>query len=223
MSADRSTNSDDETSPPPADKPTPPKSIERIRSKLQSIQEHAPSAATTGPLAEGLKPEDRLVIASFYDGENRQRYQDALLAKGIGSLWQRCDGKDQVLGDMGDRAEAARLLDEHLAAWPDRAQARGRRVVDFVLLGAALGATISTAFVAERSSAKSQARLGLIVMSAIAFTLYGALVGGLLGSVKERLVQRGRLQFTMLDLLLLAALVALAALAWRLITNLHLS
>lgn len=223
MSADRGSNPDDEPSRLPPDKPTPPKSIERIRSTLQSIQEHAPSAATAGPLAEGLKPEDRLVVASFYDRENRQRYQDALLAKGIGSSWERRDGKDQVLVDMGDRAEAARLLDEHLAAWRDRPQARGRRVVDFVLFGAALGPTISTAFLAERSFAKSQARLNLIVMSAVAFAIYGALVGGLLGSVRERLAQRGRLQFTMIDLFLLAALVALAAFAWRLVTNLHLS
>jgi hypothetical protein len=222
MSADRGTSSDNEPSPPSPDRPTPPKSIERIRSKLQSIQEQAPSAATVGPLAEGLKPEDRLVIASFYDRENRQRYQDALLAKGIGSSWQRRDEKDQVLIDMGDRAEAARLLDEHLAAWPDRPQARGRRVVDFVLLGAALGAIVGTVFVAERSFAKSQTRLGLIVMSAVASAIYGGLVGGLLGSLRERLAQRGRLQFTIIDLLLLAALVALAAFAWRVQTNLHL-
>jgi hypothetical protein len=211
--------SDDDLRPPiePDARPTPPKSVEKIRSTLSAIHEHAPSAATTGPLAEGLKPEDRLVIASFHDREGRQRYQDALLAKGISSSWQRRDRQDQVLVDMSDRAEAARLLDEHLAAWPDRPQARGRRLVDFILLGAVLGATISTVFVVDRSFAKSRERSGLILFTAIAFTVYGAMVGGLLGSLRERLTQRGRLQFTILDLLLLVALVVLAALVWRLI------
>ncbi|HEV3345347.1 MAG TPA: hypothetical protein VG125_33525 [Pirellulales bacterium] len=183
---------------------------------LDAIRSQAPSHATTGPLAEGLRPEDRLVIASFYDRENRQRYQDLLLANGVGSSWERRDRQDQVLVDMDDRVAAARLLDEHLAAWPDRPQARGRRVVDFILLGAVLGATISTSFVADRSFARNEARWGLLMMSALAFTVYGAIVGGLLGSVRERLAQHGRLQFTILDLLLLAALVALAALVWRL-------
>jgi hypothetical protein len=182
---------------------------------LEAIREQAPSAATAGPLTEGLKPEDRLVIASFHDREGRQRYQDKLLAKGISSSWQRRDRQDQVLIDMSDRVEAARLLDEHLAAWPDRPQARGRRVVDFILLGAALGATIATAFVADRTFGKNQDHWGRIVVSALAFAIYGAMLGGLLGSIKERLANRGRLQFTILDLLLLAALVALAALVWR--------
>lgn len=195
--------------------PTPPKSVDKIRSKLDAIRQQAPSSATTGPHKEGLKPEDRLVIASFYDREGRQRYQDALLAKGINSSWQRSNRQDQVLIDMSDRIEAARLLDEQLAAWPDRPHAPGRRVIDFILLGAALGATVGTVFVAETSFARSRERLTLIVFSAIAGTVYGAMVGGLLGSVKQRLTDRGRMQFTILDLFLMAALVAVAALAWR--------
>jgi hypothetical protein len=209
-------NADGKDSTPPDAAATPPKSVERIRAKLESIREQAPSAAKTGPLADGLKPDDRIVIASFHDREGRQRYQDALLANGISSSWQRRNRQDQVLVDMSDRVQAARLLDEQLAAFPDRPQARGRRVVDFILLGAVLGATISVAFVADRSFARSQARMALIVTTAIAFTVYGAMVGGLLGSVRERLTRRGRLQFTILDLLLLSAVVALAALFWRL-------
>lgn len=210
MSSDNKLPDSRETSP------TPPKSVEKIRSALQSIQRQSPSAAATGPLAEGLKPEDRLVIASFHDAEVRKRFQDLLLARGIGSSWRRRDRQDQVLVDMSDREQAARLLDEHLTAWPDRPQARGRRVIDFILLGAVLGATISVVFVADRSFARSQARWGLIAVSVLAFTVYGAMVGGLLGAIKERLKQHGRLQFTILDLLLLAALGALAAFAWRL-------
>ncbi|HWB09286.1 MAG TPA: hypothetical protein VG826_08685 [Pirellulales bacterium] len=222
MSTDLPGNPEDEGSRPQRADLTPPKSAERIRATLQAIREQAPSAATTGPLSQGLQPEDRLVIASFYDRENRQRYQDALLAQGIGSTCERRDGQDRVLVDVGDREVAARLRDEHMLAWPDRPQARGRRLVDFVLLGAALGATISLAMVADRSFAKSRVRWGLIITSAIAFTLYGALVGGLLGSLKERLTERGRLQFSVVDLLLLAALVALAALALRLKVDLGL-
>jgi hypothetical protein len=195
--------------------PTPPKSIEKIRSKLDAIRQQAPSSATAGPLKEGLKPEDRLVIATFYNREGRERFQDALLAKGISSTWQHRDRQDQVLIDMSDRAEAARLLDEQLAAFPDRPHAPGRRVIDFMLLGAALGATVGTVFVAESSVARSRERLNLLVLSAMAGAVYGAMVGGLVGSVKQRLTDRGRMQFTILDLFLMAALVALAALAWR--------
>ncbi|OYV82380.1 MAG: hypothetical protein B7Z73_17140 [Planctomycetia bacterium 21-64-5] len=85
-----------------------------------------------------------------------------------------------------------------------------------MLLGAVLGATVSACFVLEKSFARNQAQWGLVVASIFAFTGYGAIVGGLLGSSKDRLHQRGRLQFTILDLLLLSALTALATLAWRL-------
>ena len=205
-----------EPAQPPEAKPTPPKSVDRIRSTLAAIHEQAPSAAVPGPLSEGLKPEDQLVIASFYDREVRVRFQELLSAHSIGSSWERRDGRDQVLIDASDRDAAARLRDEHALAYPDRIVARNRRIIDFALLGGVLGATVSVAFVADRSFLRSQARWGMIVLSVLAFTVYGAIVGGLLGAMKERLVTRGRLQFTILDLLLLAALVALAALVWRL-------
>lgn len=206
---------DDKQPSVPAAKPTPPKSDEAIRLKLAAIHQQAPSAAPSGPLSAGLEPDDRLVIASFYDREVRKRFQDRLVSQSIGSTYHRRDGRDQVLVDAGDRETAARLRDEHALVDPDRIQARGRRVIDFVLLGAVLGATISTAFIADRNFARVQARWGLIVLSVLAFSTYGAIVGGLLGAVKERYSQRGRLQFTILDLFLLAALVALASLVWR--------
>jgi hypothetical protein len=196
--------------------PTPPKSADKLRSALESIHAQVPSAAAPGPLIDGLKPEDRLVIASFYDRDVRKRYQELLIAHSIGSSFERRDGRDQVVVDASDREQAARLRDEHLLAYPDRVQARGRRVIDFVLLGGVLGATVSAAFVAERSFARSQARWGMIVLSVSAFALYGAIVGGLLAALKERFTNQGRLQFTILDLFLLAALVALASLVWRL-------
>lgn len=200
----------------PAAQPTPPKSSDAIREKLAAIHAQAPSVAPSGPLAGGLPPEDRLIIASFHDREVRRRFQELLVSHGIGSAWRRRQGRDEVLVDAGDRAAAARLREEHARADPDRIEARGRRVIDFALLGAVLGATISTAFVAERTFARNQARWALIVISALAFSTYGAIVGGLLGALKERYSQRGRLQFTILDLLLLSALVALASLVWRL-------
>lgn len=201
----------------PADspaKPIVPKSAERIRSALASIHEQAPSAATVGPLSGGLKPDDSLVIASFHDRDVRRRFQELLMANGIASSLERRDGRDQVLVDAADRKQAASLLDEHLLAYPDRVEARGRRIVDFILFGASIGATVSVCFVAERSMARLMAGLGHLVAVTVAFAIYGAIVGGLLGAMKERLVRHGRLQFTILDLLLLSALAALAALAW---------
>ncbi|MGH7137176.1 MAG: hypothetical protein ACREHD_15650 [Pirellulales bacterium] len=208
---------------PPEAKPTPPKSVDKIRATLAAIHDQAPTAATTGPLIEGLKPEDQLVIASFYDREVRVRFQELLSAHSIGSSWERRDGRDQVLVDMEDREQAARLRNEHALAYPDRIVARHRRIIDFAMLGGVLGATVSTAFVADRSFQRSLARWEMTVLPILAFTLYGTIVGGLLGALKERFVARGRLQFTILDLLLLSALVALAALVreylrsfWRL-------
>lgn len=192
--------------------PTPPKSADKLRSALEAIRGQAPNAVP-GPLKEGLKDDDRLVIASFYDPDVRRRYQELLMAHNIGSTHERRDGKDRVLIDAGDREQAAKLRDEHLLAHPDRMQARGRRVIDFSLLGGVLGATISAIFVVDRVYRHGQWQR--MVLPVLGFTLYGAIVGGLLGVLKERFANRGRLQFTILDLFLLAALVALASLAWR--------
>lgn len=214
MAADSPDKPADRPTAPPA-RPTLPKSADRIRSTLAAIHEQAPSGSTVGPLADGLKPDDSLVIATFHDRDVRRRFQELLMAHGIASTIGRSGGRDEVLVDAVDRERAARLLDEHLLADPDRLEARGRRVVDFVLFGAAIGATISVCFVVDRNLARMKAELGHLVAVVIAFAIYGGLVGGLLGAIKERLATQGCLQFTILDLLLLSALTALAALAWR--------
>lgn len=214
MAADSPDKPADRPAAPPT-RPTLPKSADRIRSALAAIHEQAPSGSTVGPLADGLKPDDSLVIATFHDRDVRRRFQELLMAHGIASTISRSGGRSEVLVDAVDRERAARLLDEHLLADPDRIEARGRRVVDFVLFGAAIGATISVCFLADRNLARMKAELGHLVAVAIAFAIYGGLVGGLLGAIKERLATQGRLQFTILDLLLLSALTALAALAWR--------
>jgi hypothetical protein len=195
---------------PPFEK-TPPRSPDRIRAALESVRRAEQPAS--GPYRNGLAPEEPLLVASFRDHECCRRYQEALLREGIMSQARTHRTGAEVLVDYSDRRRAAEVLDEHLAAFPDRPRETWRRDFDFAIFGTVLGATFGTILMAaEFRDLRS-------VVICVIFTLLGAVTGNFLDRPRNRYRQTGQIQFGLGDLLVLTAIVGLATALWKLLTG----
>lgn len=193
----------------------PPKGAAAIRAALDAVQQ-ASGPLPVGPHAAGLRSDERLVIASFYDREIAQRFLERLVAAGImtGSL-RRGFRQDQVFVDCGDRQRAAELLAVHLEQTPDRVMSRYRRTADLALLGAVLGATLGAIGVASDSLSSRTLLTFRGAVVAFGFTLYGGLIGLFLGQLDAQARRAGRLQFSLRDMLLAMTLLSLLFLSWQ--------
>lgn len=203
---------------PPDDAPAGkrPKKGTAIRDKLVSLHEHRGEAPVAGPQAAGLQPDDQLVIASFYSRDVAQGYMQRLAAEGIYSAKLRKGFRqDQVLVDCGDRRPAARLLEVHLLSTPDRMTARYRRSVDFLLLGAVLGATLGSIGIASETASGHTLPTARGLLTTLGFTLYGALIGVFLGNIDDKSRGAGRFQFSLRDIFLAMTILALLFLSQR--------
>jgi hypothetical protein len=210
MTAESQTPSHD----PPRGKP--PKSAGQIRNKLDSLHQHRGKAPAAGPQSAGMQADDQLVIASFYNREVARGYMERLAAAGILTAKLRTGFRqDQVLVDCGDRHRAAELLEIHLAGTPDRMTARYRRSVDFLLLGAALGATLGSIGIASESMRGHTLATGRGLLTTFGLMVYGGLLGLFLGNVDDKSRGAGRFQFSLRDLFLATTLFALLFLSQR--------
>ncbi len=194
----------------------PPKGAAAIRAALDAVQQ-ASGPLPVGPHAAGLRSDEQLAIASFYDREIAERFLERLVAAGImtGSL-RRGFRQDQVFVDCGDRQRAAELLAIHLEQTPDRVMSRYRRTADMALLGAVLGAIgVASESVSSRTLLTFR---GAGV--AFGFTLYGGLIGLFLGQLDAQARRAGRLQFSLRDMLLAMTLLSLLILSWQTLASL---
>jgi len=201
---------------PPSGKP--PKSAGEIRDKLDSLHQHRGEAPAAGPQLAGMQADDQLVIASFYNREVARGYMERLAAAGIFTAKLRTGFRqDKVLVDCGDRQRAAELLEIHLAGTPDRMTARYRRSVDFLLLGAVLGATIGSIGIASESMKGHTLATGRGLLTTFGFMVYGGMLGLFLGNVDDKSRAAGRFQFSLRDLFLATTLLALLFLSQRVV------
>lgn len=204
---------------PPEDGPLrgkPPKSTGAIRDKLDSLHSHVGAAPAAGPQSAGMQADEPLVIATFYSREAARGYLERLAAAGI--LSAKLKGgfrQDQVLVDCSDRQRAAELLAIHLKGTPDRMTARYRRSVDFLLLGAVLGAALGSIGVASETATSSTLATPRGLLTSLGFLIYGGIIGLLLGNVNEKSRNAGRLQFGLRDLFLVTTLLSLLFLSQR--------
>ena len=83
----------------------PPKSLEEIRARLESV--HRLPARQAGPLAGGLTDDDPIVVVTFTSRAQARRFQQFLSDAGVMSQLSRSRGQEQVLVDMSDRQRAA--------------------------------------------------------------------------------------------------------------------
>lgn len=204
---------------PPEDGPLrgkPPKSAGAIRDKLDALHSRLGAAPAAGPQAAGMQADEPLVIATFYSRQVARGYLERLVAAGILSAkLEPGFRQDQVLVDCSDRQRAAELLAIHLAGTPDRMTARYRRSVDFLLLGAVLGATLGSIGIASETASSRTLATPRGVLTSLGFLIYGGIIGLLLGNVNENSRHAGRLQFGLRDLFLVTTLFALLFLSQR--------
>lgn len=193
-----------------------PKSAGAIRDKLDSLHRHRGPAPAAGPQAAGMQADDQLVIASFYSREVARGYLERLASGGILSArLQPGFRQDRVLVDCSDRQRAAELLAVHLAETPDRMTARYRRSVDFLLLGAVLGATLGSIGIASETMSGRSLSTARGLLTTVGFLIYGGIIGLLLGNVDEKSRSAGRFQFGLRDMFLVTTLLALLFLTQR--------
>ncbi|HUY88191.1 MAG TPA: hypothetical protein VMV10_05630 [Pirellulales bacterium] len=194
----------------------PPKSAGAIRDKLDSLHENRGEAPAAGPQAAGMQADDQLVIASFYSREVARGYLERLAAAGVLSAKLRPGFRqDQVLVDCSDRQRAAELLAVHLAGTPDRMSARYRRSIDFLLLGAVLGATLGSIGIASETMSGRTLVSPRGLLTALGFMLYGGVIGLFLGNIDDKSRGAGRFQFSLRDIFLATTLLALLFLSQR--------
>ena len=204
--------------PPNADEPRGkrPKKADAIRDKLDALHSNRGETPAAGPQAAGMQADDQLVIASFYSREVARGYLERLAAAGVLSAkLKKGFRQDQVLVDCGDRRRAAELLAVHLAATPDRMTARYRRSVDFLLLGAVLGATLGSIGIASETVSSRTLPTARGLLTTLGFTLYGGLIGVFLGNIDDKSRGAGRFQFSLRDIFLAMTILALLFLSQR--------
>lgn len=198
------------------DAPTsrPPKSEDRIRAMLESVRREAGRKESVGPMREGLRDDEPLVIASFRDRECCRRFQETLLAAGVMSQARISRTCAEILVDRGDSQQAIELLDRHLREFPDLPPQTSRRDYDFTILGAVIGAVFGLIIlVADFRTLRDVALL-------TAFTLLGALTGSFLDRPRNCYRATGQIQFGLGDILVLMALVALSIVLFGLLFRL---
>lgn len=195
---------------PPYEK-TPPKSADRIRSRLDSVQRDVGKKHTPGPLRDGLAPDARVVIASFFTAEAGRRYQQVLLQAGIMSQGTFHRRGAEISVDNSDCERAAELLKQHQLQFPDRPSRDYRRDFDFTIFGTVMGATFGAILLVGEFHGPRE------VTALVIFTLFGALTGSFLDRPRNRYRRTGQLQFGIGDMLVLTAIIALFFVLWRLL------
>ncbi len=194
----------------------PPKSADSIRAALEAVRQSTCPAPQAGPHQAGLASDAPLVIASFYDPEVARGFVDLLVAAGIlSATLRRGFRQDQVLVDSGDRRKAAELLAAYLVGKPYRMVTRFRRSIDFMLLGAAMGGVSGAIGIASRSVTSSTLLNFRAAVAVVGFTIYGGIIGFLLGQFDDRSRRTGRLQFSIREMLLIVTLFALIFMSWN--------
>ncbi len=187
---------------PPFEK-TPPKSAERIRRALESVQREVGKENEPGPFREGLTPDAPLVIASFYDPEACRRFQHVLLQAGIMSQANVQRTCSEVIVDFSDHQRAAELLDRHLAEFPDRPPRTFRRDFDCTIFGTVIGGAFGLILLfGDFREAKD-------LLVALIFIAFGAVTGSLLDRPRNRYRRTGQLQFGLGDIMVLMAVIGM--------------
>ena len=109
----------------------PPKSIEQIRSAVESIHRNTATPTRPGPLTEGLAADERVVLATFHDASLCRDFQQRLLAAGVMSSVRKQRRMTLLSVDTADRTRAAELLRVQAVSWSLRAvPPLGKRTFD---------------------------------------------------------------------------------------------
>lgn len=84
-----------------------------------------------------------------------------------------------------------------------------------MLLGAVLGGTLGAIGIASETMSGKALQSSRGLLTAVGFTLYGAVLGLFFGNIDDRSRRAGRLQFSVRDILFAMTLFSLLFLSWR--------
>ncbi|MGE0610110.1 MAG: hypothetical protein AB7O62_23665 [Pirellulales bacterium] len=195
--------------------PTPdsgkPKSDDQIRAALQAIRREPHEASPAGPQTNGMGPDERFAVASFYEADNARLFQARLLSLGVLSRSESSRGETRILIDLADREKTLTSLAEHLRESPNLRLPRNNRGLDFALLGGAIGLVIGLVLFSTPALIVKKIAILFIV------TAIGGLTGLEIGLLHENLRRHRRFQFGMREFLVLAIIPALMLLFWRIV------
>jgi hypothetical protein len=171
---------------------TPPKSVAEIRRALKTVHA-AGSAQHSGPHAEGLQPEDWIVVASRRDGVVLRRFAEALYLAGIPCRRRRL-GRDGVIEVRFVHEEEALELLQNLGSSvrESSCQRRARRSRPLAAAVAALTCLLVGGLLPVLAFVTSDAPHGVVrVNDLLVMVFIGLLVGGVIGCLAAWQIARG--------------------------------
>ncbi len=182
----------------------PPRSSSEIRAAIESIRDQSDATAPVGPLTDGLSPDHRIVIASFFDQEVARRHQRKLGEAGVYSSLEVRRKRTELIVEYEDHGRAGQVVDEFREQCPDRPRSGIRRDFDYLIFGIAIGGTVGSFFLFRAQHHP------LAIAALIGFGVTGALVGHLIDRWRGAVRRGGRFRFGVWEFLILATLPALA-------------
>lgn len=113
----------------PATGGKPARSGADMREVLERVRRNQPRSDLAGPLAGGLRGDDWIALAAFYDPAESQRLQSMLEAGGIAVRTERQRRMRKVLVKFGDRERAKPIVLEHAIDAHDSSSWRTDRAI----------------------------------------------------------------------------------------------
>ena len=173
----------------------PPKTGMQIRSVLEAVQANVPHAEQ-GSRMTGLRPDDAIVVASFYNTRLALDLQTILAKAEIKCRLQRLGQQMQVVIPACDRDRAKPIVADHAAVNRDSSQYRREYARAWSQMGGRIGfcigviVAIATAFAVLATAEESLGFvvfLGLLIICYIGFVFGGLgwVIGLLLGTIKD--------------------------------------
>ena len=143
----------------------PPRTRGDIRSVLEAVKVKVPHVQQ-GPLADGLHPDDPIVVAAFYGPHLASGLQTMLAIEGIESNSKRFRRQTQVIVRAGDLARAQSVLASRRVVARDtpryRREYSGAFLLSVLILAALIG-TLAGSAVAIAVNWNPFAPLGLVL------------------------------------------------------------
>ncbi len=187
----------------------PPKSVDRIRSSLESIHKTAEVNNESGPLIGGFGPEHPFKVGSFYSREVARDFQQKLNQSGVFSKLVVGRQATIVTVDHEDRQRAAALFQQHRRQHPNLRPKGNARRFDFLIFGVVITMTLSFILLADEWDHP------LALTIPLTFCAIGASLGHVFDRVRMGYWQTGRLRIGIWEFMVLAAQPAIIALAWK--------
>jgi hypothetical protein len=154
----------------------PPRSREDIRSALESVKAKVPQVEQ-GPLADGLQPDDPIVVAVFYHPRLASGLRAQLKAEGIESRSKLFRRQTQVVVRAGDHERARPIVASHAAVARDRLRPPVQYARLFLSFGAVVGAMLGGVAAIVLGAPNIPSVIALALLFAFPLSLVGLVVG----------------------------------------------